>query len=325
MVKLVSIIVPVYNAEKQLSKCLDSLCSQTYTEIELLLINDGSKDGSRKIMEHYAQRFPFVRIIDQENKGVSAARNNGIQSARGDYILFVDADDSVSSEFASKLIDALEKDGCGLSVCGYRWIDEKSGVATVSRFAVTGIQSRDVLIDQILRFRDVNSSLWNKAFIADVIRSNGILFSEELAIGEDLCFIVDYALHIEQVNIMTEPLYDYLINPEGVMSGQSRQFQEKWVTEWHAVCQVEKKLEDAHVDAPNIRIKKLRIANKLLSKCTETGHNDPNLRKELSLCLRKGLMTALRSDDFSPKKKMSIVLNVFFPGLRGIRNVGKKD
>lgn len=322
MSALVSIIVPVYNAAGHLEKCLASLCNQTYRPLEIILINDGSADDSGTIMQAYAERYDFVKAFSQKNQGVSAARNAGIRQSSGDYLLFVDSDDCVAPDYAEKLIHALETDGCGMAVCGFRSVEETTGKFVESHFALTGIQPRNVFIDQILRFRDITSALWNKAFLGNIVREEHLCFSQELAIGEDLCFLVDYALHIDKVNILSDVLYDYLINPGGAMaSGGS--LQKKQLTEWYAIRQVEDKLQTSGIHVPNLAVKKVRIADKLLSKIVDSGYDDPALRAELAKCLRENLMTALRSHDFAAKKKLSIALNAFTPGLRSALNRGK--
>ena len=105
----VSIIVPVYNVEKYLAQCLDSLINQTLKEIEIICVNDGSKDNSAKILTAYAQKYVRIKIINQTNQGLSAARNNGISVATGEYIGFVDSDDWVDIDFYKKLYSAGKK------------------------------------------------------------------------------------------------------------------------------------------------------------------------------------------------------------------------
>ena len=112
----VSIILPVYNVEKYIEKCLESLVDQTYENIEILVINDGSPDKSQKIIEQYAKKYPkIIKSYIKENGGVSSARNYGLEKATGDYIMFVDGDDYVSQDIVSKLIDIIKKEKCDIS------------------------------------------------------------------------------------------------------------------------------------------------------------------------------------------------------------------
>ncbi len=120
----VSIIVPVYNVEKYLKRCLDSLISQTLKDIEIICVNDGSKDNSDKILEEYARKDSRIIIINQENQGISVARNNGMDIAKGKYVGFVDSDDWVDSDFFEKLYNAAEKNNAQMAVCSIIRLNE---------------------------------------------------------------------------------------------------------------------------------------------------------------------------------------------------------
>lgn len=115
----VSIIVPVYNAGEYLEVCLDSLVSQDMDEIEIIIINDGSTDISRDICQHYAEKYPYVEMVDKANEGVSVARNVGLDLAKGKYITFVDADDYVEKNYCSAFYNVAEKNNCDIVICDY--------------------------------------------------------------------------------------------------------------------------------------------------------------------------------------------------------------
>ena len=121
---MISIIVPVYNVEKYLSRCLDSILVQTYRDFELILVDDGSTDRSGAICDEYASRDERIKLIRQSNQGLSVARNVGLDAARGDYIGFVDSDDYIHPETYQILLDALLKYDADLSVCGFNYVCE---------------------------------------------------------------------------------------------------------------------------------------------------------------------------------------------------------
>lgn len=125
---LVSIIVPVYNCEKYLYMCLDSIKNQTYKELEIIIINDGSTDGSKDIIHTFLYDKRIV-YIEQHNQGVSVARNRGLEKATGKYILFIDGDDYVGNQYVEKLVEKAEGEQADLVVCGYRMVDEKNKLA----------------------------------------------------------------------------------------------------------------------------------------------------------------------------------------------------
>ena len=116
---LVSVIVPVYNGETELNRCIDSILNQTYKEIELILIDDGSTDSTDEICRDYAAQDKRVRFFQQCNKGVAAARNRGMDESRGEYIAFIDASDYVEPDYIEKLYLACHHNHCNLSMCNY--------------------------------------------------------------------------------------------------------------------------------------------------------------------------------------------------------------
>ena len=117
--KIISIIVPIYNSEKYLERCINSILNQTYTNFELILINDGSKDSSLKICRKYASKDNRIVVIDKENEGVSIARNMGIQRAKGELISFVDADDYIEKTFLEDMLNVMSKYNVDYVTCGY--------------------------------------------------------------------------------------------------------------------------------------------------------------------------------------------------------------
>ena len=130
-----SIIVPVYNCEKYIGKCIDSILAQTFQDFELLLVIDGGVDASLMICKDYASRDNRISVIEQENQGVSAARNNGLDHATGEYVFFVDSDDWVEPDYLEKLINKAEETDCDIVICGYYGeTEEKSWETGFFRF-----------------------------------------------------------------------------------------------------------------------------------------------------------------------------------------------
>lgn len=124
---LVSIIIPVYNVEKYLAQCLDSVCSQTYRKIEIIIVNDGSTDGSDKIIERYAKLDRRIIVIHKKNGGLSEARNYGLDCATGKYVMFVDSDDFIAPEMTEYLVREIQRANAQIAVCGYEPVDEEGG------------------------------------------------------------------------------------------------------------------------------------------------------------------------------------------------------
>lgn len=317
MQKKASFVIPFYNAGAYLERCLSSVCSQSYPEKEVILINDGSTDSSCETARRFAEKYSFIRLVEQENGGVSAARNRGLSLVSGDYLFFVDADDYADKDYASAMIEQMEQNSCEMAVCGYYTVEPDKENGRRSSFRSSGIMQRGELIDSTLRFRDTTSALWNKCFLTDIIRRNNISFHSEYAIGEDLCFIVDYAMCIEKAICTERPLYYYLLNPEGAMSNKSDEFRPKQLTEWYAIQSVSEKLCSNNIASRMLAVKKVRIADKLLS-CRSGRKNIPKkVRREMASALRSNLPAAMRSGEFSFSRKTGIVLNAIAPGLKG--------
>lgn len=209
--KKVSIIVPVYNMEKYLNKCMDSLVNQTLEDIEIITINDGSKDSSLKILNEYKEKYPNkVVIINQENQGISVARNNGINAATGKYIGFVDSDDYVKTDMFEKLYKKIEKTKSDIVICDY----EKYFMNTEEFKYVNVVDyiKYDSLYSDTSIINNIDYSPWNKLFKKELF--NKIKFPKGLKY-EDLNAILKVFLIASKISTVKKSLYLYRINETG--------------------------------------------------------------------------------------------------------------
>lgn len=204
----VSVIVPVYNCESYLSQCLQSLAGQTLRELEVLLVDDGSTDGSGLILDQFVQRDPRFRIIRQKNQGCSAARNEGLRAARGTYVGFMDADDYVEPDFYAAMLRAAEERRCPLVTCDYRhtYRDMETG-------AILGLHDRRVDFcrstpEQIyLNHLAGNPVVWNKLYHASLLQDPPLRF--EGASLEDMLFLLRLIPRLNGICTLSVPLYHY--------------------------------------------------------------------------------------------------------------------
>ena len=194
----VSVIVPVYNAEGVVSRGVDSILAQSYQDFELILVDDGSTDSSGAICDNYAQQDGRVRVIHQENAGVSVARNAGLNVAQGEWVTFVDSDDIVLDGFLESLVIAVNRDErIDLAYCGYAIIDGSTSIKTYRSATYIGKeQLHDVLSSTKLLYR---CSPWAKFFRRSIITDNGLQFDENLTISEDRLFLYQYLIHVRGV------------------------------------------------------------------------------------------------------------------------------
>ncbi len=197
-----SVIIPVFNAEKTLSRCLDSLLAQAGNIAELIIVNDGSTDGSSQICESYYKQYPQVVYIDKSNGGVSSARNAGLEKARGDFITFVDSDDYVSPDYFSALSHFQNVDFLFFSLETERE-SISSGVITGSFLSGTTDYTSFLQKFVILR----NGSPCNKRFRRSIIQQYDIRFPEELFIGEDFIFCLRYLFKAQSGFVLDRILY----------------------------------------------------------------------------------------------------------------------
>lgn len=218
-----SIIIPVYNAEATLRRCLESLVKQPFADYELLLINDGSTDGSDAICREYAAVYPQIKYLTKENGGVSSARNLGLELAQGAYILFVDSDDYVSADYLPCIHSAISAREPDLLLFGYRNFGAQTSEWGTGDYWETGECEVAARISTALR-RYLFSSMWSKAFRRSIIEDNGLRFDEALAIGEDQAFIFGYAMHIRSIASISDVLYHVDVSGGDSLSRKRRDY-----------------------------------------------------------------------------------------------------
>ncbi|HJA92887.1 MAG TPA: glycosyltransferase [Candidatus Eisenbergiella merdipullorum] len=245
---LISVIVPVYNGEKYLSDCLESLLGQTHEELEILVIDDGSADGSAALCESFARKDGRIRLIRQPNGGVSSARNRGLEEAKGDFVAFVDADDWLLPQMLEDQLEMLTREKGDMILGGYRAVGEKEresfrracrsekrtggpgreeGIGSQGRTQQESSQEESLLQDgtnclvmdaetYVNRFLlQSNSRCWSILFCRDAIGKTR--FPENLSIGEDLLFLARLMPRLKRVLVTEKCGYCYFLNERGAM------------------------------------------------------------------------------------------------------------
>lgn len=201
----ISVIVPVYNAEAYLSRCIDSILNQTFSDFELLLINDGSKDSSSIICNNYAKKDNRIKVYHKENGGVSTARNHGLKEASGEWICFCDSDDWVDKQW----LEGFDTEqNVSLIIQGYKYTmfnNNKQQYVNYNKQTYVRDQFKDLF--QLLIDTNNVGYLWNKAFKKNLIRENRIFFNEQFHIKEDEEFIMHYFLY--STNVLVSPFSEY--------------------------------------------------------------------------------------------------------------------
>ncbi len=207
----ISIIVPVYNVEKYLNRCLDSILAQSFTDWECILVDDGSPDNSGRICDEYAVKDSRFRVFHKENGGVSSARNLGLEKTTGEWVVFVDSDDTLWQNALETMM--LKSSGNDMSIFNLQFKYE-SGKERHQEILERQVSSMQV-INELLCYK-TNGGPVAKLFNASIAKS--LKFKEELTIGEDLFYNIEFLLKSKKdVNVYNDIVYDYCINTESVM------------------------------------------------------------------------------------------------------------
>ena len=207
---LVSVVIPAHNAEGTLQRMLDSVSRQSWRELEIILVNDGSTDRTGEIAEKAAEKDPRMILISQPKKGVSAARNAGLARCGGKYIRFLDADDTLPPESIEHMVKRAEADRAELVIGGYdQYFGEKNSYHNLAGREDT--VPCDEILDHLCKHANsyFYGVLWNKLFLRETVEQGGHRFQEDLSWGEDFAFVMDYLGSVKQVSFMKESLYDY--------------------------------------------------------------------------------------------------------------------
>ncbi len=215
----ISIIVPVYNVEKFIGECIESILNQDHKDFELILVDDGSKDGSLAICQEYGKKDTRIKVFNKENGGVSSARNFGIEKASGKYLTFIDSDDFVSSNYCSLLLSR-SKDEIGMVVLGLQKVYENGSVNTISHRIPAGEYSYDEMIDKIIDDGTLSGFTIHSScailFKRNIIINNQLRFKQDIKYNEDGLFNAEYFLRAKQ-NVFIdyqETVYSYRTNLE---------------------------------------------------------------------------------------------------------------
>ncbi len=211
----VSIIVPVYNMQSYLEACLDSLVHQTLQKIEIIIIDDGSKDNSAQIIKEYAERYPdIIRALHKENGGQATARNMGIRESKGEYIGFVDSDDVVETNMYAEMYQLAKQKNCDLVECNYRFVKAlENGEKELKTYGyVRNYKSKEDM------FHNPLVSPWNKLYRGELLRDNDILFPEGY-IYEDTSFFIKAIPYVETWDFIDQPYVIHYLRQNSTMTG----------------------------------------------------------------------------------------------------------
>lgn len=277
----VSIIVPVFNAERYLERTIEYLRNQTYENIEIILVDDGSTDSSPQICDKACKEDERIKCIHKQNAGVSAARNDGMNAAIGEYIMFCDADDIPSERWVQRFYEVISISNSDNVISGY--YAESHGLKTEYIYSYDKIIGRNHIQHRIImtmsmwgyapnneKLERVNGGIWNRIYKKELIEKNGLVFDEKVIIAEDVLFNIEYLNCSEKVVFIEECLYTYIFNPESATHSNYEKQWMRFITTWKQINNALKKCNVRQEDLRwhNYQFKKYAITSIIEGVCS---------------------------------------------------------
>lgn len=225
---MVSIVIPVYQSKSYITVCVESVLNQTYKNTEIILVDDGSDDGSEELCDEYSRKNDNILCVHQKNKGVSSARNAGMDLAKGEYILFVDSDDYIESDYLENAVSRLDKDFVDAYLCGYQNVKNNGKVKEKQYYPFIN--------DTVFQYGELNGimmrlfnsstlhAIGTKVYKKSIIEQYGIRFNEKWKYYEDIYFCLSYILRCKKIYVQKRVMYYYRKDTCNSLSKQSRNY-----------------------------------------------------------------------------------------------------
>lgn len=301
--ELISVVVPIYNSEVTVERCIRSLICQSHRNLEIILVDDGSTDSSTHICESFVRADGRVRLIRTENRGASVARNIGILAANGRYIAFCDSDDYTDEQWLSELSELAQRSGADIVVCGYELLGQKKKAYPFSQ-NIAGCVAGETAMLAVLTHRGCGGYLWNKLFRRDLLRNN--LLDESLHFCEDMYAVISCLNDGASMFFINKPLYHYCFRSGSL----SNDFSEKSLS-----------ILAAYEKAASLNVTE-RIRQLLYARRTEAAANLSvnalrcgfrNIAAELKVAAFAGKKYLLRNRDITFFEKIRFVIKLYAP------------
>lgn len=254
----ISIIIPIYNAERYLDECLGSIRKQTFQDFEAIMVDDGSKDNSAKICQHYVALDSRFKYIYKENGGASSARNRGLENANGEWISFIDADDWIQEEFLEVLRSAFNEETVDMAVCSYH--TEYTILPKSKKSAI--LMEREEMLNNLFLENTLGYQgfVWNKMFRSKVIRNGNIVFDEKACFNEDRLFCVQYVITMDgKCQYISSILYNYCKRDGSVINTSDRIFNKGVYSDFDTSVKILQLLKEGGFPSRTINLARDRI------------------------------------------------------------------
>jgi len=304
---MVSVIVPIYNNEKYLSRCVESIINQTYSDWELILVNDGSTDNCEKICQRFSEEDHRIKCVSKINEGVSVARNVGISISRGEYVSFIDSDDYVAQNYLEKLMCIQKKYNADFVAASFHYVDN-DGIRDNPFFEVPveyqekQIDMKDYEFEKWYSFPGACGCLFSKK----IIEQNQISFSNKYRNGEDMLFKIQYLTHSDKPVAISEPLYYYFENPKSVLHTVNVDVLVEAILAWEQAYYIVKKYSKCSSSIAKVLIQYCR-------KIKTDGLLYNMLSREQKKTINRVLSVAVNAAALDIKEKLAVKLVMYAP------------
>jgi glycosyltransferase involved in cell wall biosynthesis len=223
--------MPVYNSKKKIRRSVNSILEQTYKDFELIIVNDGSTDNTEKVLNVLSKRDKRIKVFTQENKGPGAARNKGLENAKGKYIGFVDADDWIEKNIYKELLEVIKHKSCEVAMCDY--YDENNKVKNFNyedEYTFNKKEIKNNFIPNLIKKKSGFCSVVNKLYLKSIIDDNNITFKTNFKKGEDTYFNMDYFINVNKCVLINKRYYHYIENKKSIMRSYDKNLK-KYIVE----------------------------------------------------------------------------------------------
>lgn len=315
--ELLSVIVPVYNVEEYLERCIKSIVNQTYSNLEILLIDDGSTDNSGIICEKWKKKDNRIKVFHIKNKGVSFARNLGIEQANGKFISFIDSDDYMSCDMLEKMVKKMQIEKSDIVISNYNTIKNRKENLKKLNNTLPEQMNRETYLNLMIQ-KLFRGFVWNKLYKSKYIKK--IKFDTSIKMCEDVLFNVEYAKYIKKAIYINEGLYKYCIRKDSVTKSS---YSKILVSQLNAYDKMIKIIKDEYkIDPIFYKSAQLETALKLKILFLENNIKDKMELKKLNRNIDRFWEEVMTSDKIRIKTKIYYIICKFFPrSISKIKNI----
>ncbi|MBR2786956.1 MAG: glycosyltransferase [Clostridia bacterium] len=310
---LISIVVPIYNVEEYLKRCVDTIINQTYKNLEIILVDDGAKDNSGKICDEYINKDNRIKVIHKENGGLSDARNVGLENANGEYIAFIDSDDYISKDFIEKLYNLCIEKNAEIAQCSYQRVyDNKNSEENNTEIKTVTMDGNEAILKLFASKNSEYTVAWNKLYKTSLF-DTGIRYPKGM-LHEDEATTYKLFYKAKNIVVTNEELYYYYIRKNSITNKKYTLQRLDFIKELEEQLEFFKTRNEENLYKETY----YRYARGLIQayfKCKQNIENSENVQAELMKKYKNASKELLKIKEISLKRKAILILGLYFPSL----------